>query len=68
MGFPKLDLGKNEDVVFERQHIRVSGSTDCENRARVYVSPVGICLWLLVAQVGLLLWLLRLLGVWQLPF
>ncbi len=59
----KVELPKNEDVVFRQQNERMIANRDNPaNSQRRYVRAGWVIAWLLVALLSLSLWLARLLG------
>ncbi len=61
----RMELERNEDVVFSRQHQRVEETAHggAGNRLRSHVGSFFIYFWLLAALVSLLAWLLSLWGI-----
>ncbi len=61
----RMELDRNEDVVFSRQHQRVEETAHggAGNQLRMHVSSAFVYFWLLAALLSLLAWLLRLLDV-----
>ncbi len=59
----KVELPKNEDVVFDQQNKRMKENRDkLSNSQRRYVRAGWVIAWMLVALLALSLWLARLLG------
>ena len=59
----KVELPKNEDVVFEQQNRRMKEHRDNPfNSQRRYVRAGWVIAWLLLALLSLSLWIARLLG------
>ncbi len=61
----RMELDRNEDVVFSRQHQRVEETArgGAGNQLRMHVGSRFVYFWLLAALLSMLAWLLRLLGV-----
>lgn len=70
MSLPKIrmELDRNEDVVFSRQHQRVEETArgGIGNRSRMHVGTGFVYFWLLAALLSMSAWMLQLFGVWGL--
>lgn len=60
-----MELERNEDVVFSRQHQRVEETAHggVGNQLRMHVSSFFIYFWLIAALLSLIAWLLCLMGL-----
>lgn len=70
MGAPKMrmELERNEDVVFSRQHQRVEETArgGIGNQSRMHVGTGFVYFWLSAALLSMFAWVLHLFGVFDL--